>query len=179
MARMAAKLTSMTNLLDISADLRKYHPQFHTCCCPVFKRKRVVCKESVEFVHLAAQGELRLGACAGLECAAATEYRPGPAMQTTGLRNVCQNPGLLQFSLPGSVIFRMKRHQGRGMSGWREILVEKKVRGKVARQLHWMSRIKPNLPHAAPLPRPKFMRISEIGKCFFMIEEHKKNSHPH
>ena len=58
-----------------------------------------MCKESVEFVHLAARGELRRGACAKLECAAATEYRPGPAMQTTGLRNVCQNSGLLEFSL--------------------------------------------------------------------------------
>ena len=75
----------------------------------------------------------------------------------------------------GRVIFRMKRHQGRGMSGWREILGEKKMRGKVARQLHWMSRIKPNPPHAAPLPRPKFMRISEKEKCFFFkIEEYKK-----
>ena len=104
-ARMAAKITSATNWLDISADLRKCHPQFHTCCGPVFKRRRVVCKESVEFVHLAARGELRIGACAELECAAATEYRPGPAMQTTGLRNVCQNPGLFQFSLPRESYF--------------------------------------------------------------------------
>ena len=61
----------------------------------------------------------------------------------------------------GSVNFRIMKHQGARNVRMARNLGEKKMRGKVARQLHWMSRIKPNLPHAAPLPRPKFMRVSE------------------
>ena len=64
----------------------------------------------------------------------------------------------------GSVNFRMMKHQGARNVRMARNLGEKKMRGKVARQLHWMSRIKPNLPHAAPLPRPKFMRVSEIKR---------------